>query len=125
MSEKNNEEKLIDIKGTLEQFVKPDEPEMSQEEAIMKYEEDVKKASTSDESENTEEQEHLKRIKKELLASLERVKKLEKQIFIEKEVEEKKKIKVEKASSSGKTFQKVKEENDVTSQKTMKQKERE
>ena len=34
--EKENKEK-IDIKGTISEFLKPDEPEMSQEEAIMKY----------------------------------------------------------------------------------------
>ena len=35
--QEQKDEKLIDIKGTLEQFVKADEPELSQEEAIMKF----------------------------------------------------------------------------------------
>ena len=102
------EEKLIDIKGTLEQFIKTDEPEMTQEEAIMKYEEksSKKKNSNDDETDVTEEQEHLKRVKQELLASLERVKKLEKQIYGQKENDEKSKLKVDKPSggrSGGRT----------------------
>lgn len=86
--EENEEvkEKNIDIKGTLEKFVKTDEPELSQEEAIMRYGESKKKKSNSsnggDESDaNSEEKEHLKRVKQELLAALERVKELERKIF--------------------------------------------
>ena len=103
-----NKEK-IDIKNTLSQFLEPGEPEMTQEEAIIKYKE--KKNSGEGDEGNSEEQEHLERIKKELLASLERVKELEKKIFSEKEIIENKKLKVEKAktTSSGRNVQKEKE----------------
>lgn len=120
----SEEEKIIDIKGTIEQFVKPDEPEMTQEEAIMKYQENTKISADSGEGDTTEEQEHLKRVKQELLASLERVKKLEKQIFYDKEIEEKKKIKVEKSSTSGKASQVAKQEV-VKQEEKIEQKERE
>ena len=92
------DEKLIDIKGTLKQLVEADEPELSQEEAIAKYEENKKKYS-GDSTDTTEEQEHLKRIKKELLASLERVKKLEEQLF--KDKEEKIKLNVKDSKNGG------------------------
>ena len=35
--QEQKEEKLIDLKGTLKQLVEADEPELSQEEAIMKF----------------------------------------------------------------------------------------
>ena len=41
------EEKLIDIKGTLEKFIEPDEPEMTQEEAITKYKENFFKKNNA------------------------------------------------------------------------------
>lgn len=106
--EKENKEK-IDIKGTISEFLKPDEPEMSQEEAIMKYTE--KKSATDNDEDMSEEQEHLERVKKELLASLERVKMLEKIIFSDKDVQQREKLKVEKASSSssGWSMQRAKE----------------
>ena len=88
--EEQKEEKLIDIKGTLKQFVEADEPELSQEEAIMKYEEPKNKKNSynnndDDNMDTTEEEEHLKRIKQELLASLKRVEKLEELLFKNKE----------------------------------------
>lgn len=83
----NEEEKNIDIKGTFEKFINPEEPELEQKEAIMKYSEKKKKNSNNDEGENTEEQEHLKRIKQELLESLKRVETLEKNIYGVKEKE--------------------------------------
>ena len=88
-----NKEK-IDLKETLGQFFEPDEPDMTQEEAIKKYTE--KKSSSNEEEDTSENQEHLERIKKELLASLERVKELEKKIFNDKNIQEKQKIKVDK-----------------------------
>lgn len=124
MSEEKNEEKILDFKGTLEQFVKADEPEMTQEEAIMKYGEKKTSGESSD-GENSEEQEHLKRVKQELLASLERVKKLEKQLYTEKIVDEKKKLKVEKTSSSGHSAKISKDANDLNRQEAKEQKERE
>ena len=84
------EERIFDIKGTLEKFYKPDEPEIGQEEAISKwYQEDyinsIKKNdfNSSDDGDNLEETQHYERIKRELLASLDRVKKLENQCFAE------------------------------------------
>ena len=77
--QEQKDEILIDIKGTLKQLVEADEPELSQEEAIMKYGEIKKKKN--DDTDTTEEEEHLKRIKQELLASLKRVEKLEELLF--------------------------------------------
>ncbi len=118
--QEQKEEKLIDIKGTLEQFVKADEPELSQEEAIMRFGEPKKKKknkSDSDESADdiSEELEHLRRIKKELLASLERVKKLEEQLF--KNHEEKLKLNVKASKSGGFSSSKSKEEKEKQNQK--------
>lgn len=99
--QEQKEEKLIDIKGALKQLVETDEPEISQEEAIMKFGEPKSKKNNNgsdDEEDVTEELEHLRRIKKELLASLKRVEKLEEQLF--KDHEEKLKLNV-KASKNG------------------------
>lgn len=101
MPEEPNKEKNIDIKGTLAKFVVADEPEMTQEEAIIKYEENKpkkKKTSTEDNAETaSEEEEHLKRIKKELLASLERVNELARKLYGERAKEIKiKQLKVNK-----------------------------
>ena len=105
---------MIDIKGTLKQLVETDEPELSQEEAIMKYgEKKKKKNNNNDDTETTEEEEHLKRIKQELLASLKRVEELEKLLF--KNREEKLKLNVNKGSKSG----------GFTSSKSLNQKENE
>ena len=106
------EEKIVDIKGTLEKFVKPEEVEMSQEEEIKNIQlSDLKKeikkirnksGSTSDSSEDDSmlDEEDLNRIKKELLASLERVSKLEKQVYSEPEYE-KNKMKIDKVEGGG------------------------
>ena len=105
----------FDFKGTLEKFIKADEPKMSQEETIDKYQEfkKIKKSTTgnNDESESvSEEEEHLKRIKKELLASLERVKKLEKKVFEDESISEKArnrlKVKNDSQAGSNKSLQK-------------------
>lgn len=114
------EEKLIDIKGTLKQFIEADEPELSQEEAIAKFGEN-KKNNAGDTEDTTEEQEHLKRIKKELLASLERVKKLEENLFKEKEA----KIKLNVKDSKNGGFTKGKSLEQKESIVEEKQKERE
>ena len=107
------EEKLIDIKGTLEKFIKPDEPEMSQEEAIAKFSdinEEIRRIANStgggdgEAGENTEEQEHLARIKQELLASLKRVEELEKKIYGPEKEEQAKPAK----SSKGKQMEQYK-----------------
>ena len=86
------EERTIDIKGTFEKFVQPEPDEMSQEEAIMKFQEEsidkaikVTKNATSESDEEggmlSEEQMHFSRVKQELIASLKRVEKLEKEIY--------------------------------------------
>ena len=100
--EKN--EKIIDIKGTLEDFIEEEKPELSQEEAIKAYKEgeiikysNNKKGSQDEEDEN-EDDEHLKRIKKALLESLKRVDTMEKKIFEEKGKENIKNIKVKSKS---------------------------
>ena len=123
--QEQKEEKLIDIKGTLEQFVKADEPELSQEEAIMKFGEPKKKQNNNSDADDSaddisEELEHLRRIKKELLASLERVKKLEEQLF--KNHEEKLKLNIKASKNGGFSNSKAKEEKDIERQN---QKERE
>jgi len=132
------EEKLIDIKGTLEKFVKADEPEMSQEEAIAKFDDinkEIRRIASStnggdgEDGENTEEQEHLARIKQELIASLKRVEELEKKIYgPEKEEKSKsenrakgKQMEQYKTKQVGKA--KMKEEKDV--QQAKEQRERE
>ena len=102
--EKEKSEKLIDIKGTLEDFIEEEKPELSQEEAIKAYKEgeiikysNNKKGSQDEEDEN-EDDEHLKRIKKALLESLKRVDTMEKKIFEEKGKENIKNIKVKSKS---------------------------
>ncbi len=124
--EEHKEEKLIDIKGTLKQFVEADEPELSQEEAIMKYEEPKNKKNSynnnDDDMDTTEEEEHLKRIKQELLASLKRVEKLEELLF--KNREEKLKLNVKNSKGGGFTSSKSLSEKE-TETKKRNQKERE
>lgn len=119
--QEQKEEKLIDIKGTLKQLVEADEPELSQEEAIMKYGE-TKKKKNDDSTDTTEEEEHLKRIKQELLASLKRVEKLEELLF--KNKEEKLKLNVKNSKNGGFTSSKSlnEKENQIKKQN---QKERE
>ena len=122
------EEKNIDIKGTLKQFIEPDEPELEQEEAIRKYQEKPikKNSSDGDINDNTEEQEHLNRIKQELLASLERVKKLAEKIYGKAQVSEREKLKVKKqaGSSVGKGSHEQTIEKEVKEEKEPQQKER-
>lgn len=108
----NKEEKLIDIKGTFEEFIQEEKPELSQEEAInaykksdiIEYKTNKKKKSAEDEEEN-EDDEHLKRVKKELLESLKRVDIMEKKIFEEKET--KNNIKIKSGKQNTKDREKV------------------
>lgn len=107
--QEEKKESLVDVKGTLEKFIKADEPELEQEEAIMKYGEEKnkkKKSSGSEDddiSENSEEQEHVNRVKQELLASLKRVEALAKKIFEGNPLGDKEKInvKVNKTDNGG------------------------
>ena len=97
---KEKSEKIIDIKGTLEDFIEEEKPKLSQEEAIKAYKEGEiiksakNKKSSKDEEDENEDDEHLKRIKKALLESLKRVDTMEKKIFDEKGKENIKNIKV-------------------------------
>ena len=100
----------IKIKETFSNILKEDMPEMSQEEAIKNYKEDntitvLNKKNSSDTEDNTEdnteETEHLNRIKLELLASLERVKKLAQRLFGEEKVQSKLKVKEGSNSAGG------------------------
>ena len=124
MQENNNEkeEKLTDLKGALESIIEGEGPELSQEDAIKAYKgENVtrhkrKKNSTSDD-EDVEDDEHLKRLKQELLASLEKVNKLAKQLFGEKESLNVKKLKVKEK------YEKAKENEQVIKKKIKKEKE--
>lgn len=85
------EEKVLDLKGTIESFIEEEPPELSQEEAIKAYKDGKieypkkRKKNTSSEEEENEDDEHMKRVKQQLLESLERVEVLEKKIFDEKE----------------------------------------
>ena len=87
----NSEDKRINLKGTLESFLKEEKPEIPQEDAIKLYKDEnntysinKKKNNSEEDDDENEDDEHLKRVKKELLESLERVKVLEKKIFAEK-----------------------------------------
>ena len=106
MQEKKEEieEKLTDIKGTLESFVEGEKPEISQEDEIKAYKEGPqkpkKRKATSDDEDFDEDDEHLKRLKQELLASLEKVNKLARQLFGEKEANILKEIKLEEKRKS-------------------------
>ena len=87
----NNEDIKIDLKGMLEDFLRPAKPEIPQEDAIKLYKDEYsdysitkKKNNSDEEDDENEDDEHLKRVKKELLESLERVKALEKKVFEEK-----------------------------------------
>lgn len=113
-NQENEEEKIIDIKGTFEDFIEEEKPELSQEEAIRAYKKgDIieypkkKKRNSSEEDEEAEDDEHLKRVKKELLESLERVNALEKKIFTEKDKENLKNIKVKSGIQKSKNREQV------------------
>ncbi len=109
---KNNnekEEKLTDLKATIESMVEGEGPELSQEDEIKAYKGEgsqkpkKRKKTSSDEDDETEDDEHLKRLKQELLASLEKVNKLARQLFGEKEFKNVKELNIKKK------YQRVKE----------------
>lgn len=110
----NKNEKIIDIKGTIEGFIEEEKPELSQEEAIKSYKKgDIieypgKKKKT--EEDEAEEEEHIKRVKKELLESLKRVDMLEKKIFEEKDKDKIKNIKVKSETHKDKKREQVMEQ---------------
>lgn len=78
--ETGHDEYEIDMKGTIIKIFSTPQPEVSQEEAIKNYDVNNKKNNSGDDG-NLEDEEHLKRVKQELLASLKRVAELEKQVF--------------------------------------------
>ena len=121
------EENNIEIRKTFSNIIKEEAPEMTQEETIMKYQEPNtiknKKNSTGNNSdETTEEEEHLNRIKKELLASLERVKQLAKRIYGEN-TKTKLEVKVKSTKAGG--TQKKMDSQEIEIKKEDKAKERE
>ena len=110
--EKN--EKIIDIKGTFEDFIEEEKPELSQEEAIKAYKKgdviEYPNKKKKEDDEEAEDDEHLKRVKKELLESLKRVDMLEKKIFEEKDKDKIKNIKVKSETQKGKNREQVMEQ---------------
>ena len=107
MENENNDGNTLDFKGTMKEIFEEEKPEMSQEEAIKAYKETKpKKGSSDDDDQNSEETEHLKRVKEELLKSLKRVDVLEQKIFGDKEKENIKKMVREKAKQKAKELSK-------------------
>lgn len=70
------QEKNVDIKGTFKKFISPEEPQLEQKSAIIKYND-----NQDDDEDGKEEYEHLKRVKHELLEALKRVEDLEKKLY--------------------------------------------
>lgn len=105
-NEEIKKEDKIDIKSALSKLVDEEPKELSQEEAIMTYKDAKKKKWTSnsdcDTESNQEEEEHLKRVKQELLSSLKRVDDLAKKIFVDKEIKSKNIDKMKVDSSENK-----------------------
>ena len=107
----NNDGNTLDVKGTMKEIFEEEKPEMSQEEAIKAYKETkTKKGSSNDDDQNSEETEHLKRVKEELLKSLKRVDVLEQKIFGDKEKENIKKMVRENAKTKDERVEQVIEE---------------
>ena len=116
MDNNDDKEKLVDIKGTIESFIQEPLPEMSQEDEIKNYKSDDtidyrRKKKKQEDDDEDEDDEHLKRLKQELLASLERVNKLAKELFNSKEYVKSFKVKQEKGNfkSKEKVIQEVKQ----------------
>ena len=111
MENENNDGDTLDFKGTMKEIFEEEKPEMSQEEAIKAYKETkTKKGSSNDDDQNSEETEHLKRVKEELLKSLKRVDVLEQKIFGDKEKENIKKMVRENAKTKDERVEQVIEE---------------
>lgn len=104
MKNNDSEETKIDLKGTFQNLVEAEKPELTQEEEIKLYKDPAhtipseikgknsansnnkrKNNNSDDEDDESEDDEYLKKLKRELLASLERVNQLAKKIFGEKE----------------------------------------
>jgi hypothetical protein len=111
--EKEIQEKIIDLKGTLESFIEEEKQEFSQNDEIKAYDDktdtiiEKKKKKSSDEDDELEDEEHLKRLKKELLDSLERVDILAKKIFGEKEKDNLKNIKIKPEKQKSKDREQI------------------
>ena len=128
--EKNQEVKEASVRSTFSNLIKEEMPEMSQEEAIKNYRENdtiapIKNAKKDgDNEDNTEESEHLKRIKQELLASLDRVKQLAKKIFSEEKIKDNLKVKEKTGKAGGKGLSKKLDEGEKVAKKEESEKER-
>lgn len=123
MGKEKNENNVLDFKSTFEDFLQEEKPEVSQEDAIRAYagEGDFLKKKkngnlSGSDDDTLEDEEHLKRLKKELLESLDRVNELAKKIFGEKGEKDKlKDIKVKNSVAGGKGSQiKSIEENEIS-----------
>ena len=118
---KDKEEKLTDIKGSLESLVEGELPEISQEEAIKAYKGEgpqkpkKRKQITSDEEDDDDD--YLRKLKQELLASLEKVNRLARQLFGEKSYINVKDFKVKKE------YQKVKGKEKIVNKENSKKRE--
>lgn len=111
MENENNDGNTLDFKGTMKEIFEEEKPEISQEEAIKAYKETkTKKGSSNDDDQNSEETEHLKRVKEELLKSLKRVDVLEQKIFGDKEKENIKKMVRENTKTKDERVEQVIEE---------------
>ena len=113
MQNDDNEDKLIDVIETIQNFMEDTMPEMSQEEAIKNYQSNdtisyKKRKKQEDNDDETEDEAHLRRLKAELLASLERVNKLAKQLFGDKEYINN--LRVKQNNTKYKSKEKIKEE---------------
>lgn len=128
--DKNEEGREANIRSTFSSLIKEEIPEMTQEEAIKNYRENdtiapIKNSKKEDSEDNTEESEHLKRIKQELLASLDRVKKLAKKIYSEEKIKNNIKVKERVGKQqSGKGVSKKMDTNEIETQKEDNEKER-
>ena len=122
MQKEEKENNLLDFKSTMEAFIEEEKPEVSQEEAIKTYKgenansnKEIRKISNSEEDDEAEDDEHLKRLKKELLDSLERVNVLARKIFEEKrEKDNLENIKIKKDTTKG--MSKLKNRDDIINQ---------
>ena len=94
MENENNDGNTLDFKGTMKEY----------------KETKTKKGSSNDDDQNSEETEHLKRVKEELLKSLKRVDVLEQKIFGDKEKENIKKMVRENAKTKDERVEQVIEE---------------
>ena len=114
------EEKLTDIKGSLESLIEGELPELSQEEAIKAYkgedpQKPKKRKKISSNEDDDEDDDYLRKLKQELLASLEKVNRLARQLFGEKKFTNVKDMKDKKE------YQKINSKEKILQKETLKE----